>query len=198
MSWRERRAQGLHLGKDVFLAQQAKQNWETQLSLMSTKEWNAEKHEDTSQERCSSANGLGSQSGLSKRTKQKWVSKRSQTCSPGSGWCMWLRKKVYCWECIGLTACISAGSIGVAAAIRACGRSGAGSGPAVLIPTLVRIISGGTAAEPQTRFSTTGTTTPLSPSQSCHPRPDPPITTSVRMNTPAFRFSQMLSINFAL
>lgn len=45
------------------------------------------------------------------------------------------------------------------------------------------IISGGTAAEPQTRFSTTGTT-PLSPSQSCHPGPDPPIRTSVRMNTP--------------
>ena len=69
----------------------------------------------------------------------------------------------------------------MAATIRACAQREAGSGPAVLILTLERIISGGTAAEPQTHLCTTGTTTPLSPSRSCHPGPDPVVRTSLRM-----------------
>lgn len=48
------------------------------------------------------------------------------------------------------------GSLRSAAATQAFGRSGCGSGPAGLKPALVRIISRGAAAEPQTRFCAAG------------------------------------------
>lgn len=72
----------------------------------------------------------------------------------------------------------------MAAAIPACGRSGTGSRLQVRIPAPVRIISGGSAAEPHTRLCEVETTILLTPSRSRPPVTTPHSRTCDRRNTP--------------
>lgn len=98
------------LRKIVFLVQQAKQNWETHISLlMSTNELNVGKHDATNTSVFSS-HWFGLKISTMQRNKMEESNSR-QRISPGSGWCMWLwpRGKVWDKGCgcryLGLAAC---------------------------------------------------------------------------------------------